>query len=276
MIARTIIGIAIAVIAMVEITLPGKALYHNGWFNVAIVTLVVLLLWRASAREIAPAVGVAIVALATIASGLLGPDNQTIFAAPGQQVNLGAAGDLAFPASIETPAVRGRAYRAAFALEPVPHTIVHVEASDARGGGLTITQPTGDAFLSPYLLMRATQTIGEMTLPFDSFAVPALHRQIKAVLFSPDDSAHMPSLAPGWNVLFDVQDDREQQVPGGIGVIADGQRRLLGGVTLEASVAKYPGVIVMSVPDIRFVALGLLIALGGLLVPRILTRPPAA
>lgn len=271
--ARTIIGALLALVAIVEILLPGYPLYHTGWFNVGIVALMMLFAWRAPARALAPVFGIAIVVFATVASGLLGPDDQVVVAAPGESVQIGSAGTLQFPLDTNAAAVSGRVYRGAFALESIPRTVVRVEARDARGGRLTITQPTGDAFLSPVLLMRATQTIGGFSLPFDSFAVPAVRRMVKAVLFSPKDSARMPTLAPGWNVLFDVQDDKERQVPQGIGVVPDGAGRSIAGLQLHASVLAYPGVRVMSVPDWRAVVGGLALSIVGIFLPRFLTKP---
>ena len=270
--ARAILGTLLALVAIAEIFFPGASVYHAGWFNVAIVALMVLFAWRAPARLLATVFGIAIVVFATIASGLLGPDDQVIVASPGESVQLGAAGTLQFPLDTDMAAVRGRVYRGAFALESIPRTVVRVEASDSRGARLTITQPTGEAFLSPVLLMRSTQEIGGFTLPFDSFAVPAMHRAVKAVLFGPKDSARMATLAPGWNVLFDLQDDNERQIPQGIGVVPDGATRTIAGLQLHVAVVQYPGVRVMSIPDWRAVAGGLLLALAGILAPRFLTK----
>src|ERR1700739_2462752 len=71
--ARIAIAAGRSALAIVEIIVPGNPLYHAGWFNVSIAALMMLLLWRVQGRAIVPAVGVAIVAFGTWASGLLGP-----------------------------------------------------------------------------------------------------------------------------------------------------------------------------------------------------------
>ncbi len=273
MIANFIIGGALVLVALIELAFPGNPLYHYGWLNALLAALLVVLLVRTRAAIIASVFGVAIVAFATVASGLLGPDDQLVVASPGESVRLDALGEsLAFPSDFNASPISGRVYRGAFVLEPVPRTVVRLEARDAHGGTLTITQPTGEAFLSPVLLMRSKQTIDGLTLPYDSFAVPALHRQIKAVLFDPADASRMSSLAPGYSVLFDLQDDAQRQVPGGIGVAHDGETKNFGNLQLRPTVLQYPGVRVISVPDVRAVLAGSLIAIAGLISAVLLTK----
>jgi hypothetical protein len=272
-ILKFLIGGALLLVASFELAFPGSPLYHYGWFNVLLAGMLVVLLMRTRGHAIVPAFGVAIVTFATIASGLLGPDEQVIVASPGESVRLDALGEnLVFPLDVNVSPISGRVYRGAFVLEPVPRTVVRLEARDARGGTLTITQPTGEAFLSPVLLMRTKQTIDGFSLPFDSFAVPSLHRQIKAVLFDPADAIRMSSLAPGYSVLFDLQDDAERQVPGGIGVAHNGETRSFGNLRLRPTVLQYPGVRVIAIPDVRAVIAGSLIAIGGLTAAFLLTK----
>ena len=277
MIANVIIGGALVLAAFIELAFPGNPTYHAGWLNVLFAVALIVLLLRTRGKMIAPVFGVAIVAFATIVSGLLGPDDQLIVASPGESVRIDALGEtLAFPLDVSAAPISGRTYRGAFVLEPVPRTVVRIEALDARGGTLTITQPTGEAFLSPVLLMREKQTISGLTLPYDSFAVPALHRQVKAVLFDPAESLRMSTLSPGYNVLFDLQDDAERQVRGGIGVAHDGETKRFGNLQLRPTVLTYAGVRVIAVPDARAVAAGTLIAVGGFVAAFLLTKRRAA
>ncbi|HEY1428600.1 MAG TPA: hypothetical protein VGF18_03440, partial [Candidatus Tumulicola sp.] len=83
--------LAVCVAAIVEIVFPGHDYpYHAGWFNVAIIACWIAAAWRARVRLRAktPAaaraalaamlVGSGIACVATVASGLLGPDARTV------------------------------------------------------------------------------------------------------------------------------------------------------------------------------------------------------
>jgi len=71
---------------------------------------------------------------------------------------------------------------------------VAVSAANGRGERLTVTQPSGAAFLSPVLLMEQTQSIAGMDVRYDSFAVPAVNRLVRAVLFNPQQAAQLHNL----------------------------------------------------------------------------------
>ncbi len=298
MIVSIVAALALLCCALVELLLPGKDLYHYGWFNVLLAALVVVALvplprtLRAiqSSRArlgftLAIAAGV-IAGFATIASGLLGPDTQLLVAAPGASVRVDAlGGSVVFPiASSGDPSpsdvllvrggrqqpIHGRRYAGPSLLESVPRPVVSIDVSDLRGGHLTITQPTGNTFLSPVLLMQQQQTIAGMTVPFDSFAVPAAHRVVKAVLFSAEQAARMPSLGlaePA--VLFDVENENEVEVKNGIGVARSGDRVTLGGIELQPHLFDYPAVRVVSVPDIRIVIAAIVLALASVIFTRV-------
>jgi len=290
--AATATLVAIAVV--IEIVLPGRAVYHAGWFNVtlAALTLVTIELGRRALqqahelrRRIAIAavmLGVAICGLAGIASGLFAPDNQTFVGAPGSRVRVEALGVLVFPigatAGGEAPVALERQTGGAmeigahsrdagsFILRGVPRAVVYVEASDLHGNALTITQPTGSAFLSPVLLMEHRQSIAGMDLPFDSFNVPAARRVVKAVMFSADQAAmllHGGAQLGAPAVLFAVDDEHERPLPHSIALSAAGQPVLAGDLRLRGVVATYPGVEVVAAPNIFAVVVGWLLLLGG-------------
>ena len=280
---------------MIEILLPGRTVYHAGWFNVALaaLTLVTIELGRRALRPAheqrrriaiaAVMLGVAILGLAGVASGLFAPDNQTFVGAPGSRVRVDALGVLVFPIAStrggdEVPVALERRTGGAieigshsrdagsFIVRGVPREVVYVEASDLHGNALTITQPTGSAFLSPVLLMEHRQSIAGMDLPFDSFNVPAARRVVKAVMFSADQAAmllHGGAQLGAPAVLFAVDDEHERPVPHSIALSAAGQPVLAGDLRLRGVVATYPGVEVVAAPNIFAVAVGWLLALGG-------------
>lgn len=273
---------AFVVLAVVlEVAVPGRPLYHAGWYNVALAALAV---WAIASLRRAPliAFGVGAIAFAGIASGLLGPDARTVIGAPGTSVAVDeAGGTLVFPLTQAHSAVMlerhndaqpigAWRYTATALLRSTPRSVLAVEAFDRRGAHLTITQPTGSAFLSPVLLMENTQTIAGLALPYDTFAVPAAHRIVKAVLFSEEQAASMPALSAlhGPVVLFDVEDETGASLPHGIGVAPDARRVLLGGVALQARVLSYPAIEVVSIPDLAVVAAGLLAIFIGVLLTR--------
>jgi len=266
---------------VVEIVVPDRAIYHAGWYNVAIAALAVWAMVRAR-RSPLLAFGVGAIAFAGVASGLLGPDTRIVIGAPDTSVRVDEAGGvLAFPPATSDPTVLlergasaqpigGQRYTATALLRSVSRTVVTVNASDARGAHLTITQPTGSAFLSPVLLMQSTQTIAGLDLPYDTFAVPAAHRIVKAVLFTAAQAASMPVLASehGPVVLFDLEDDTGAAIPHGIGIAPNGGSIALGGLSLHPRVLEYPAVEVISIPDLAVVAAGLLAIFIGALLTR--------
>ena len=266
---------------IVEIVVPNRAVYHAGWYNVAIAALAV---WAIVSTRRTPliAFGVGAIAFAGVASGLLGPDTRVVVGAPDTSVHVDeAGGSLAFPGAQADPDVRlvrgasaqpigARRYTATALLRSVSRTVVAVDVSDARGAHLTITQPTGSAFLSPVLLMQNVQTIAGLDLPYDTFAVPAAHRIVKAVLFSAAQAASLPGLAGahGPVVLFDLEDDTGAAIPRGIGIAPDGGSITLGGLRLDPRVFDYPAIEVTSIPDLAVVGAGLLAIFIGVLLTR--------
>ncbi len=295
MIAFLATALVVAAAVALEIAVPGRGVYHTGWYNVLLIALVIVTIltgrkaFRGARRLrtrfsiLAIVFGAATTGLAGVANGLLAPDNQTVVGAPGARIRVENLGVLAFPlASADLPAssvTLERPSRAPmeigarprdagnFILRTSPRDVVYVEARDLRGGRLTITQPTGAAFLSPVLLMEHRQTIAGMDLPFDSFNLPAVARVVKAVLFTPAEAAMLVRAPhdPGHPaVLFAVDDMNERPLPHGIGLSSGDRAIAVGGVWLRALVAPYPAVTVVSAPNAIAVAIGTLLVLGGL------------
>jgi hypothetical protein len=281
---------------LVELAIPGRAVYHTGWYNVALCALVILTIAasrrrfreartsRARVAIVALAAGVTITGVAGAASGLLGPDDQSFVGAPGQRIRVEGLGVLVFPLaatelssgarvalerSLGGPLEIDDRPRDAgnFILWTSARAVAYVEARDRRGNRLTVTQPAGSAFLSPVLLMEHRQTIAGLDLPFDSFTVPAAHRVVKAVLFTPAQAAMLlhGTGRPGESaILFAVDDENDRPLPHAIALSAGGQVVSAGGLSLRGTVAAYPSVEVVSAPNRLVTAMGALLALAGL------------
>lgn len=295
---------SIVVVAVAaEIAFPGGAIYHAGWFNVALIALVAVTILgarkhvmtrasstRARAATIAIVFGAAIAGLAGAASGLLAPDNRTVVGAPGQRVRVDdLGGTLDFPLTAaeggdrpgELQVVLDRPQRASLAigergsnagsyvLRTTPRTVVYVEARDPHGSGggrLTITQPQGASFLSPVLLMQEHQTIAGLDLPFDSFAVPAAHRNVRAVLFTPQEAATLRGMEGATipAVLFAIDDEDGRPLPHAITLARSGATVRVGGLLLDAVVRAYPAVEIVATPALAAVFASVILVLGGL------------
>jgi hypothetical protein len=287
-------------IVVCEIVFPGRDLYHYGWFNVALAALAVAAMLsarapfraavgaRARAGVIAIAFGAAIAGFAGVASGLLAPDGRTIVGAPGASVRVDdLGGTLSFPFAVAgkngampdvllTRSGRDTAIGASarnigtYIVSQVPRDVLYVEAADARGARLTVTQPNGSTFLSPVLLMQQRQKIPEtnLDLPFDAFAVPAAHRNVKAVLFTAAQAAmlHPMSGVQAQAVLFAVDDEDDRPLPNAIGLARDGETVELGGLRLRAGLFTYPAIEYVAVPSLIAVVIGALAIAGGFLL----------
>lgn len=275
---------------LLEMIAPGRAYYQSGWYNAALVALVALVIASASkvlraapasrvrAGIASAAFGFALAGIAGAANGLLAPGPQTIVGAPGQAVAVPDLGrSIEFPLiGNGTAAFPAREVDGSFLLRPMPRTVVEVEAFDARGARVTITQPSGSAFLSPVLLMQQQQTIAGMALPFDTFAVPAAHRVVKAVLFTAQQAAALRGLegSPVAAVLFDAEDDMQRSLPHGIALARDGATISLAGVRLRPSVLRYPALEVTPIPNAYVVSLALAAVCAGVLLAAL--RPKTA
>jgi hypothetical protein len=247
------------------------------------------------------ALGALVVVAAGIASGLLGPDPQTVQRAPGTVAPLPDVGAAAFFPLADADEIAGggthvllrrrnapeidigpgeRRLLGATALALVPAVAAYVEARDAAGRRLTITQPTNPAFLSPVLFFPQRVTIASKQLPADAFATPALHRQIKAFYFSKEAASAVRAhgIAAQTAVLFAVDDDGGRLLPGGIGFAPSGGAVSLGGLRLRPTLGTYPTLQICAVPYPPALWFGFaLVAFGiafGLAVPEGAERAP--
>ena len=269
--------------------------YHEWSYATALVVLLVLVGTYASgalrgrdgdvgSRLAIAAAGTFVVAIAGLASGLLGPDTETVQRAPGTVAPLPDVGAAAFFPSADGAAVaagrgdvvvrrrdgseqtipaRGTRIVGSSALELVPERAAFVEARDAAGRRLTVTQPTNVAFLSPILFFPSTVDVAGHVVPADTFAVPAVHRQVRTLVFDRLQGGHAPAGTSGPAMLFAVDDDRGRPLPGGIGFGASGRDVRLGGLAIRATLGTYPALLVSSVPSPLATGAGLAIALGG-------------
>lgn len=292
-IAVTLVVVAAVVI---ELVLPGRSVYHSGWYNVALAALaiVAVVAGRRSLRRAGDArlrfavtamiAGCALAGLAGVASGLLAPDDQTFIGAPGQRLRVESLGVLTFPlaggdsaaaggVTLERPlhaavTIGERPYYAGnFVLRATPRDVVYVEAADQRGNRLTVTQPSGSVFLSPVLLMEHRQRIAGMELPYDSFGVPAAQRVVKAVMFSAAQAAML--LRGGARlgepaVLFAVDDENQRPVANAIALSAGGRAVRAGGLVLRGDAMTYPAITVAATPNLIATAFGALLVFCGL------------
>lgn len=244
---------------------------------------------EAGRRLVFAMTGALVVAATGIASGILGPDTQTVARAPGTVAPLPDVGAAAFfPVAGADAIARGDAHVAlrrrnadpidigpgerrfldGTALEIVPQIAAYVEARRPTGDRLTITQPTNPAFLSPVLLFTQQVPIAGKLLPADTFATPALHRQIKAFYFAkgsagPAAPAHGASSKTA-SMLFAVDDDSGKLEPGGIGFAASGTAVDLGGVRLKPTLGTYPALVISAVPSPLALWLGAALFVGGI------------
>jgi hypothetical protein len=295
--ATIVTTLAIVAAVVVELLVPGRTVYHAGWYNVVLAALAIVALAagrrqlrRASdARLRLPVVamtaGAGIVALAGIASGLLAPDDQTFVGAPGQRLRVESLGALSFPLASSESAASGAVtlerplhgavtigerpfYAGNFVLRTAPRDVVYVEARDLRGNRLTVTQPNGSVFLSPVLLMQHRQAIAGMDLPFDSFSVPAAQRVVRTVMFTASQAAMLlrAGAAPGEPaVLFAVDDENQRPVAHAIALSAGGRAVRADGLLLLGNVIAYPAVAVAAIPNLVATAFGAVLAFGGVI-----------
>jgi hypothetical protein len=266
---------------------PGAGVYHSGWYNALNIAIFVLAAAQVRALRkrdaalfsglAAATFGAAIVVFAGVASGLMGPDTHTIVGAPGASVHDDdVSGDFVFPLSGGAVMVQrgrsmlaigsGRRYAGGFIFWQQPRTVLAIDAADARGNHLTITQPTNASFLSPVLLMQQRTIIDGMNVQFDSFSVPALRRNVKAVLFNEQQAAQLhtdPPIVGQPAILFAVSNSAEQVVPHGIGITAPGVSKTIGDLRLTGNVQQYPAIVVASAPYLPVLILGLLLVAAG-------------
>ncbi|MDQ6930940.1 MAG: hypothetical protein M3126_09775 [Candidatus Eremiobacteraeota bacterium] len=275
-----IAAVACIVAVLAQDFFPAQPWYHQGSYAVLLMALIAWQWWmvRRYRTYLLLCAGATLVGVAGIACSLFAPDPQTIVRGPGESIPLSEpSGVLQFGVAVPPQApvferpgraavsigVSGRrTYLAAFILWTKPRTSASVAAFDSHGARLTITQPLNTSFLSPVLLFANTAPIGGRNLPVDSFAVPAAHRNVKAVLLTD----------PRPGVLFAVEDERGALIPGGIAMAGAGEIVHAGGIGLRASLQPFPEVIVTPAPYLPLVIPGVLLAAFGLFRNRFRSR----
>jgi hypothetical protein len=275
------VGTPLAAVALLGLVVaqdlaPARDWYH-GWqyitllaLGIAVVAAAALRAWRGGLRRRALALAGALLAgCAGFIAALIGPDTIVVTGAPGTVTPVGEIGAAAaFPPATPATLAAGGARvelrrRGAAPLEigarPVPlglavafarpHLAAYVTAEDAAGRRLTVTQPVSPAFLSPVLFFRQVQTIRDRAVPFDEFAVPALHRVVHALAFSPADMAAFGRTLPGGagGVVLSVEDDRGTAQ--GLGIALSGTPVTVGGLRVTITTGTYPDLVVASAPQ---------------------------
>jgi hypothetical protein len=289
-------------LAVAQDVVPGRTFYHSWQYALVLgVALLVVatafvgaLRARDGMRSYAAALalaGAAIAGVAGLASGLLGPDTTQVIGTPGTVVPVPALGAAAFFGAADGDAIangdgsivlriRGRA--------PIDVSAGHhllgesiigidrrpaafIEAWDTGGAHLTITQPANASFLSPVLLFRDHQRIGNFDVPFDGFATPARARGFRALYFSPADLANFKHAVADTTkpaLIITAADDRG--TPLGITLVPSGRSATIAGVRVRATLGTYPALSIASAPPAwALVAGGLCFVLGltGVLLP---------
>lgn len=279
-----LIACAVAMTAA-QAVYPGASVYHTGWYNAVDIALLVVAAAGYRRRNAVVALfGAAVIVFTGAASGLMGADTHLVVGAPGAAVrDADAGGSFDFPlANSGDPVIlqrgthaisigTGPRYSGGFAMWRTPRTVVYIEAADADGNHLTITQPTNASFLSPVLLMQQTTAIAGMNVRYDTFSVPALRRNVKAVLFTEQQAAQLRSNPPITGkpaVLFAVSDNADHIVSNGIGLVPSGERKNIGGLILGATAGTYPAITVASIPYFPVFIAGLLVFVVGLALNR--------
>lgn len=299
-------GIA-AALALAQLAQPGLALYHGWQYALALaLVLAVTLTYVVPAargadgrlgRPLALALaGLALVGAGGLASGLLGPDTTTIAGTPGTVVPIPALGLAAFFPPASAADVAGGGAPVVLRRRGAPDRVVSggrtaglgesvvflekqpaalIEAFDARGGRLTVTQPAATSFLSPVLLFRERQRIGSIDVPLDTFAVPAVHRVVHALYFTPAELAafgHAGLAATSPALVLSAADDRGR--PLGIALAPSGRTVDVAGMRVRATVGSYPAIGVASAPSPWTLVPGALLFVAGVLWAGLLSRRP--
>jgi hypothetical protein len=304
------LAVAVLVIALVvaQDVSPATPLYHTWQYAVAVaIGIAVVLAYGNGARRgddgiagrrlLLAVAGAVVVGVAGLASGLLGPDTVSVIGTPGTVTPVPALGAAAFFAPADAAAIaRGdagvtlrRRNAAEVTLVPGARRVLgeslvsldarvaaYVEAYDARGAHLTVTQPVGTAFLSPVLLFRDHQRIGAFDVPFDTFAAPAQHRVLRALYFTPEQlrrfahgGAAVDATKPA--VIVTAADDTGKQL--GITIAASGRTIALAGIRVRVTLGTYPALTVASAPVTWALIAGIVLFLAGLVWSAI---PPRA
>lgn len=294
------LAIALATIALVlaQDLFPRSALYHTWQYALALaIALTVVFVYANAARRgddgphgkrLAIAMlGAAVVGIAGLASGLLGPDTAEIIGTPGTVTPVPALGAAAFFNTVEADGLASGAGSVTLrrrnarevALGATSRTVLgeslvyldqrpaaYIDAYDAHGAHLTITQPTNSSFLSPVLLFRDTQRIGAISVPLDTFATPAQHRMLRALYFTPTQLAQFShGGVTGGRAGLVITADDDAGHPLGITLLPSGGDVTIGGIRLHATLGTYPALAVASAPPTWALVVGIALFLFGVI-----------
>ncbi len=270
---------------------PFQAALHGWQFAVAaaLVGAVLLLQGIAGLRPLTDeerfaalgALGGALLCAAMVAAAFaVGPPHE-IAGAPGQATSVmpGASVFVDYPAAADAMFVPGAALVPVavvagntrselndgdqmkvgqYVLRAEAGPMAKVRATSPSGGRVTVTQPQGAAFVSPYLLFPARN--GAQRL--DLFAVPPLHRTVNVVYYDSyrDDSRHISIPSPF--VIVQVAEENGGELFRGATV--SGKTIHGGGVNLTFLIGRYPLVMLGSAPATLPYIAGLLMLVAGL------------
>jgi len=259
------LSVCLAAAAALETFRPFLPAVHQWWFALAALAAGVYVLavgigstlgGRDAGAALA-SLGGALLAAGIAFASFVGGAPERVGAAPGQLFRPphGASVAVAFPdvtsarawpdtvtvaeGAASTTAGAGDEVRAgAFVFDVGSGPIALVAARSPRGSPVTVTQPSGAAFLSPYLTFPAFD--GDR--PADEFAVPALHRVVQVDYWSglPSRGIDIPFLAL-----------RISEQNGGTlyeGVAVSGRALTKAGVSLTFTLGTYPIVEMASAP----------------------------
>ena len=283
------VAIAIAAIGAVWELRPFTAPVHS-WLVVVAVALggafllnaALVTMRSASAHERFAALGAfggALLAGAIVHASFLVGAPQRVPAAPGQTYSPAGVGGVAvvFPAvaaggSDRSPIrwpdsvlVRARDGDAVLADGEVRRSgpyvfralrgpIAFVAAKKPDGRSVTVTQPNGSAFASPYLTFPSI----EGGRPTDLFAVPALHRYVTLAYYAglPEHGIDVPFL------LLQINEENGGKLYQGVAL--DGRQLDEAGVRLDFRLGTYPVVLLSSAPAPIPFACGVVMVAAGL------------
>jgi hypothetical protein len=269
---------------------PAQDWYH-GWQYITILGIAMCVAassaWNArrgtgAARAFAVAlVGALLVSGAGLVSGLIGPDTVTVVGTPGTVAPVPDLGVAAFFGAADAATIargdapitlrrRGGAVEVGRVPRPFdlsvvvaqPHPAAYVIARDEAGRRVTITQPNNPSFLSPVLEFRQVQPIRDRSFPFDTFAVPALHRIVHTLYFSATDLAafrHTDAAAGG--VIVSVSDEAGKEL--GLTIAPSGREIAVADLRLTITMGTYPILIAAAAPQPLVTIAGLIVFLGG-------------
>ncbi|TAM74662.1 LPXTG cell wall anchor domain-containing protein [bacterium] len=283
-----IAALAVVLLSFAQDAFPGLAFYHTWQYALALAVGIVLAANYAMRRRRyrLAMLGIAAVGLAGLYAGLAGADTALLMRGPGQTVHAAGGAVVHFPIT-DAQQVRagtavldvagrgplrpgGRSYADSSVLISQMHPAAYIDAYDAAGRHLTITQPQGTSFLSPLLLFPSQARLRDRTYAIDVFALPALSQTVQAFYFTPADIAAVQHVAPPRDaaVLVALTGRNRALVPHGIAFLRQGAASDVGGVHLTASIGHYPVLVVASAPWPPLLIGGALLAIAGVLMRR--------